>query len=104
MRNKIPIEKLAIVKLDKDSARLVCGVRRIEKGGLASKKFLESLPRSPRNEASASYAVANTNVSNTNQIGSQLNLNCKISIPMISKLIERSNSTTIDSNTLIDKT
>jgi hypothetical protein len=31
VRNKIPIEKLAIAKNSIDSARLICGVRRIDR-------------------------------------------------------------------------
>ena len=31
VRNKIPIEKLSIIKGKQDTSRLVCGVRRIDK-------------------------------------------------------------------------
>ncbi len=40
VRNKIPIEKLAIVKSTKDASRLQCGVMRIDKRALQHKKFL----------------------------------------------------------------
>ena len=45
MRNKIPIEKLPIFKQDKEAAAsLACGVRRIIKRNLLSKKIIESMP------------------------------------------------------------
>jgi hypothetical protein len=43
VRNKIPIEKLAIIKKNEDSTRLMCGVMRIRKGGV-DKKFLAQTP------------------------------------------------------------
>jgi hypothetical protein len=43
VRNKIPIEKLAIFKKDKEAAAShVCGVRRIAKRASLSKNFIES--------------------------------------------------------------
>jgi len=46
VRNKIPIEKLPIFKQDKEAAAShVCGVRRINKRTMLSKKFMESMPK-----------------------------------------------------------
>ena len=56
VRNKIPIEKLAIFKKDKEAAAShVCGVRRIDKRTLLSKKFIENMPSTP-SEAGSSCA------------------------------------------------
>jgi hypothetical protein len=40
VRNKIPIEKLSIIKGKQDISRLVCGVRRIDKKSVLIKKFM----------------------------------------------------------------
>ena len=97
VRNKIPIEKLAINKNCNDTARLICGVRRIDKRASTIKKFKETCP------SQDILAQSNSTASPLSSDSNESALSTKFQIPLLSKFVNRISSDSLECTTITEK-